>query len=232
MDGDRTGPRQERVRERILEEATRQFAQNGYEGTRLQAIADAVGLRKPSLLYHFRSKERLHAEVIATLLGHWKEEIPRLLLAATDERDRLASIVKALLRFFQEDPDRARLVVREILDRPHRVAAAVREHLTPWMRLITDYIRMDQSAGLIKAEVDPEAFVSHIVLMVIVMLVAQEVTSELVDAGEDFPRRLTRELVRISRDALFTVASGEGDSTKEASRGSVGRTRDIEEERP
>ncbi len=220
MASDRNGPRSESVRERILQEATRLFAENGYEGARLQAIADAVGIRKASLLYHFRSKEHLHAEVIAALLGHWKEEIPRLLLAATDERDRLASIVKALLRFFQEDPDRARLVIREVLDRPERVAAAVHEHLTPWMRLITDYIRMDQASGLVKADVDAEAFVSHIVLMVIAMLVAQQVTSALVDVGDGFPKRLARELVRISRDALFTCVPGTRDSTSREAEGS------------
>ncbi len=205
---DKGAGRPENVREHILHEATRLFAENGYEGTRLQAIADAVGIRKASLLYHFRSKEALHEEVIAALLGHWKEEIPRLLVAATDERDRLGSIVKALLRFFQEDVNRARLVIREVLDHPQRVGAAVRAHLTPWMRLITDYIRMDQTTGLVKPGVDPEAFVSHIILMVVVMLVAQDMTANLVNAGEDFPKRLTRELVRISRDALFTGVPG------------------------
>ena len=45
---------------RILESATQLFAQRGYEGTSVQAIADAVGIRKASLLYHYPSKENLH----------------------------------------------------------------------------------------------------------------------------------------------------------------------------
>ncbi len=204
---ERSGGRRDNVRQRILDEATRLFAENGYEGTTLQAVADAVGVRKPSLLYHYRSKEALHEAVIGALLGHWKEEIPRLLLAATDERDRLAAIVKALLRFFQEDVHRARLVIREVLDHPDRVSAAVREHLLPWMRLITDYIRMDQVRGRVRQEVDPEAFASHVVLMVVSMLVAQDVLADLVGVGAAFPPRMSDELVRITRDALFTDAS-------------------------
>ena len=45
------------VRNSILEESIRLFGENGYEGTSVQAIADAVGVRKQSLFHHFKSKE-------------------------------------------------------------------------------------------------------------------------------------------------------------------------------
>jgi AcrR family transcriptional regulator len=73
------------VRAQILTQATRLFAKLGYDGTSVQQIADAVGIRKPSLLYHFKSKDELRENVLAEMLAHWNAVLPGLLLKASTE---------------------------------------------------------------------------------------------------------------------------------------------------
>ena len=197
-------PRLENARQTILAEATRLFARNGLEGTTLQAVADAVGIRKPSLIHHFASKEELYEAVLEALLAHWKDEIPRLLLAASDEHDRFSSAARALTGFFRSDPDRARLVFREVLDRPQAAQARFQAHIAPWIRLVTDYIRTDQGVGRVRPEVDPEAWLVLIILMVLGSTAAPGETGAMVGAGADFADRLTRELTRMAQEALFT----------------------------
>jgi AcrR family transcriptional regulator len=46
-------------RERILDEARTRFLSNGYAETSMQEIADAVGMTKPALYYHFKDKQDL-----------------------------------------------------------------------------------------------------------------------------------------------------------------------------
>ena len=56
------------TRERILEEATRAFADTGYEATSLRQIAQAVDIDSATLKYHFDDKPNLFAQVYR--LGH------------------------------------------------------------------------------------------------------------------------------------------------------------------
>jgi len=51
-------------RRRILDVALKIFAHNGYAGASIQEIVDRAGVTKPTLYYHFKSKEGLfHASV-------------------------------------------------------------------------------------------------------------------------------------------------------------------------
>ena len=52
----------EQTRAQILETAQRLFAELGYDATSIQMIADAMGLTKAAVYYHFRAKsDMLHA---------------------------------------------------------------------------------------------------------------------------------------------------------------------------
>jgi AcrR family transcriptional regulator len=51
-------------RERILVEAARLFARRGYHATTTRQIAQAVGIRQPSLFHHFPSKHAIVGEIL------------------------------------------------------------------------------------------------------------------------------------------------------------------------
>ena len=198
------------MRRRILEEGIRLFGENGFEGTSIQAVADAVGIRKPSLLYHFKSKDELRQAVIRDLFTHWQQELPRLLAGATSGHDRFSSTVEALVGFFLSDANRARVAIRESLDRPKELRKMASDLVLPWTRLLVEYIRMGQEAKIIKREVDPESYIMQVMVMVIGTVALGHVVSALTDAGSEERReRGIKELVRIARDTLFETPNQE-----------------------
>jgi AcrR family transcriptional regulator len=191
------------VREAALAAATRLFAAHGFDATSLQAIADAVGVSKQAILHHFPSKERLRDAVLDAMLAHWNDTLPRLLVAATASEGRFDAVFGEVRRFFAADPDRARLVVRELLDRPAETRRVLSGPVHTWVAAISRYIREGQASGRHFADVDPEAYVVHMLFMVIAAAAAAPVTGAAIAAGSPGQARHERELVRIAKAALF-----------------------------
>src|SRR5437868_5067206 len=63
------------TRTAILNAARHCFATAGYDGTSLNEIAEAVGIRKSSLLHHFASKEQLYQEVFQMAMIEWVSRV-------------------------------------------------------------------------------------------------------------------------------------------------------------
>lgn len=57
------------TRERILEVAARLFSERGFAGTSIRDIADALGVTKAALYYHFPSKDAILGELVAQPLA-------------------------------------------------------------------------------------------------------------------------------------------------------------------
>ncbi len=192
------------MKARIRDEAMRLFGQRGYSETPLDAIAKAVGIRKASLLYHYSSKEKLRVAVVRQMMEQWKEEIPRLLTTASPAQDRFTTTITAVVGYFVENPDRARLCVREAMDRPEPLQELIREHLRPWLMLMADYIRLGKQSGGIDEDVDADAYLIHVMLMAISMVAFAPVGSAISDMPEpESVKRQHKELVRMAKRALF-----------------------------
>jgi AcrR family transcriptional regulator len=194
------------VRTQVLQTATRLFATRGFDGTPLQAIADEVGIAKPSLLYHFPSKDELRRAVLDQVMSHWNEVLPSILQAATTGEHRFESLIGQLVGFFTEDADRARLLVREMLDRPDDMKELFVQYLGPWMKILSDYIRRGQAKTTIHADLDPEAHILQIIQLVVGTVALGDVVESLLDT---FPeersahRRQLDEIIRIARSSMF-----------------------------
>ncbi|MGE0707925.1 MAG: TetR/AcrR family transcriptional regulator [Planctomycetota bacterium] len=102
--------------DRILRAAAPAFAELGYLATKLADVAKAVGIRRPSLLYHFPTKDELYEAVIHSAFA----DLDRALQAAFALEGSFAAKLDAVVRgyevFLERHPSFAPLILRELLD--------------------------------------------------------------------------------------------------------------------
>jgi AcrR family transcriptional regulator len=99
------------VRERILLEATRLFAQKGYGSTSVRELVEAAGVTKPTLYYYFGSKEGLFLETVNTHLRGLDTLVEQTLNTPGTVRERLATFARTYVDGGLQNPDSVRLLM-------------------------------------------------------------------------------------------------------------------------
>lgn len=102
------------TRATILAEARTIFARQGYAETSLREIAEAVGIKTPSLYAHFASKEALYAEVYAAVSVDHTSFFDELVRRSSEMEPlaRLQHILGGIEAYYRDRPDLAEFSLR------------------------------------------------------------------------------------------------------------------------
>jgi TetR/AcrR family transcriptional regulator len=141
--------RRSRIREahetRILAAAEDVFAQFGYNGASLEAIAEQAGLSKQNMLYYFSSKEILYHRVLKNILDLWLEKMTLLEQAGTDPAAMLENYIRGKFEISRTHPNGSKVFANEIINGAPHLREYLRERLLPQLEadiaLVRGWIR-------------------------------------------------------------------------------------------
>ncbi len=102
--------------ERIFEVARHAFEKKGYEGVRMQDIADEAGISKASLHYYFRSKDKLFERIFEDALKEFIPIISTFSDEALDWDEKVKTFTHKLFEFIRAG--RMLFIIREVNRNP------------------------------------------------------------------------------------------------------------------
>lgn len=150
----------ERTRAAILVAAERLFAERGFDTTRLEDVAAAVGIRRASIVYHFRDKHELYDAVLADALGALLTRLEVALFGKGTFALRIERTVLAWIDGIIARPALARLLLREIADGTPGRQSRLTPHLPPFFALVERALATSDAP--IPMDVDPIAVASQV----------------------------------------------------------------------
>jgi len=178
-----------------LPKAAELFAERGFEATRMEDVADATGVPKATLYYHFDGKEALLAALLSDLLDELADAVGEAVDQGGTAMHRLCTAVEAQLEVMADHPVECQVLLAELgrVGRMPDIAAAVSAAFhEPVQKLLADG-RADRSLR----EVDEETAASAVF-----GAVTMSGLHSLVLTGELDVDRVSRTVLSFVRDGL------------------------------
>jgi AcrR family transcriptional regulator len=178
--------------DRLLEAAEGIFAAVGYGAAKLADIAGLAGVRRPSLLYHFRSKELLYVATVERCFARLRATLVSAMRAEGDFPSRMLATFERYSEFISGEPELSRLVLRELLDERGPGRAILMKQIVPLVDVVERFAR-EQGKG----HVDPQLPVRAVIMMLASDVFLRSAVGPLRDplwGPEDQARELARRL--------------------------------------
>ena len=145
------------TKERILDAALTLFAENGYDGTSVEQIANIVGIKAPSLYKHYKGKEDILNALIDSA-ETWYEEMfgfENNIGEVPQSREEFIKVTMERISFTMRDPiiRKTRILLVQEQFRNERISEATTRHqLDGIQRMYAKIIKGMMDEGIVKSD--------------------------------------------------------------------------------
>ncbi len=165
------------TRDRVLSAAEHEFGRVGFDRARLEDIAKTAGISRPSLLYHFESKDKLYERVVRTVFNKLGELFLESIKDSGDFKERIDRVIVRYIAFVDDHPAVAMIVLRELLDASKFSRRIIRSEVLPLLDEIAGFVERDG-----KSFMPPGMPVRPVITQIAMTVLLRSATGELKDA--------------------------------------------------
>jgi AcrR family transcriptional regulator len=147
----------DRTRADILDVATREFADKGYTGARVDEIAERTSTTKRMIYYYFGGKEQLYIAVLERAYSAIRALEAELDVEHLEPEDAIRRLAELTFDHHEANPDFIRLVSIENIHRAEHIARSevLAGLANPALDGLTQILERGRAAGRFRDDVDP-----------------------------------------------------------------------------
>lgn len=173
----------ENTENQILIAARQVFILKGYEGARMQEIADQAGINKALLHYYFRSKEKLFDAIFSEIAANLFPAMKQVIEAELEMKEKITFFVKMYLKTLLENPFIPAFVINTLNSNPDRFLNYIKKAgINP--KLLQKQIDEEAVLGLIRS-IKAEHLLVNIISMCIFPFVARPIVQSMFEMNDE-----------------------------------------------
>ena len=198
------------TRRRLIDEAVRHFGKQGFDGTSLDKVASAAGVRKQTLLYYFPTKDALLESCMAEVSARVAQALSEALAAQESNAKKAETVIGAVFRLAEEWPEFPQFI-REAGRMSPEVIQRFAQGLEPLRLRAIGFLENAMGDGQIRRQ-DPALLLFTLYTAVVGSITEAGVLRAVVgeDKGRMALRRREQEVLAFVRNALAPAAGMEG----------------------
>ncbi len=108
--------------QKILEAAKIVFIKKGFDGARMQDIADEAKINKALVHYYYRSKEELFAKIFDIISSQLLPNIESIIINEIPILDKIERFIHSYIEFVSNNPEIPLFILSEVNKNPERLA--------------------------------------------------------------------------------------------------------------
>lgn len=163
--------------ENILNAARKVFIRKGFEGARMQEIANEAGINKALLHYYFRTKERLFEQIFSEAFNQIRPAFLAALQPETDIKKFVKTFVASYFTLLNQMPYLPNFVIGELNRDPQRLVKLLGKQQIP-VEAIRAMIQREIDNNNMHY-IDPRHFMVHTISLIVFPFVARPIITAL-----------------------------------------------------
>lgn len=145
----------------ILEAAKKVFLQRGFDGARMQEIADEAGINKALLHYYFRNKVKLFDTIFTTAFRQFLPRVNEILISDKPFFEKIKAFINHYMDMLLESPHLPIFILSEVSRNPENVINYFKmAGVSP--EALKKEIKKNVEAGVIRP-IDPRHLIINII---------------------------------------------------------------------
>lgn len=169
------------TRQRILDASSAVFAEEGFAGARVDAIAERAGVNKAMLYYHIGDKRALYGEVLKRNFDRIQKALNENLPNEGSASDRLRAVIVIVERAIAANPDHPRIVLREFASGTTNIPPEVLHQMLGLLAVVRDILAEGTGSGELRPT---EPVMTHLTIIGAILMLS--VVSPLRERVTDF----------------------------------------------